>query len=117
MAASILHFLFPPRCVSCKGKRDADVPLCTLCQGEYLREKQMSCRRCGQPMTRCQCRPRYDHHGVLCYLSVFRYKKTGCGGRMILAIKDRKDRRILDCWQRIWPRPLRRAVFRMGRLS
>jgi predicted amidophosphoribosyltransferase len=31
---------------------------------------------------------------VLCYLSVFSYQKNGCGGKMILALKDRKDRRI-----------------------
>lgn len=94
MSFSLLSLLFPPKCPVCRDKREEDRVLCTKCLSEYQKDKYRPCRRCGKRSCRCTCRPTVSTPDALQYLSVFHYDERSPGGRLILKLKDRQDKRI-----------------------
>ncbi len=88
---------FPFKCPGCGEKTDReDGVLCVRCLVEYERLKYSPCKRCGKPAWRCQCPPKFSAKGVSSYVSVFPYDKTSPGGRLVLLLKDRKNRRAIE---------------------
>ena len=92
----LISLLFPPKCPVCSQRRQRQEPLCPTCRRAYEKEKGQQCLRCKKEVSACQCRPRYENDAVFCYLSVFRYKESTAGGRMILRIKDGKNGPIVQ---------------------
>ena len=50
-----LDLLCPPVCAFCGKKSSGKIELCVDCAAKYLRERQMSCPRCGQTVDFCNC--------------------------------------------------------------
>jgi len=50
-----LDLFCPPSCPYCGRKTDGKLGLCVDCAAKYLRERQMSCPRCGQTVEFCSC--------------------------------------------------------------
>lgn len=86
------ELFFPPKCRCCKKPiRREQAPFCKECLARYQREKYALCPTCHKPHCRCVCRPKGATASVF-YRSVFPYRTQSPGGRLILALKDRKDR-------------------------
>lgn len=86
------ELFFPPKCRCCKKPiRREQAPFCKECLVRYQREKYALCPTCHKPHCRCVCRPKGATASVF-YRSVFPYRTQSPGGRLILALKDRKDR-------------------------
>lgn len=89
--------IFPSKCRCCGKRIDRkDAPLCTECRRSYEADKYKPCPRCKRNQCRCSCRPNAQCAAVFTYLSVFRYAEQAPGGRLILSVKDRRDKPSLQ---------------------
>lgn len=89
---ALKELLFPRICLYCKEQKAESGGLCKACRRTYEAEKYAPCRRCGKQNCRCQCKPLQPSPDIFAYLSVFPYREGTPGGRLILTLKDRKQK-------------------------
>lgn len=96
LADFLKRLFFPEKCVYCgKMPEKEGSAFCKSCRTEYDKAKFSLCPSCHRPHCRCCCTPPCAHPDVFLYLSVIPYKEHSPGGRAILTVKNRKDRRAL----------------------
>lgn len=113
---SILHHIYPPRCLCCETQVTADFALCGPCWRETRFLTGLVCDRCGAPL------PGQDADGTLCddCLTLARpwargraaLAYSGNGRKLVLALKhgDRQDiARPAGRWLFDAARPILRA--------
>ena len=93
---ALKKLVYPQICLGCKKASAKRGGLCGDCFRIYERDKSIVCRKCGGRNCRCRCRPTYASENVFVYLSVFPYRENSPGGQMILCLKRRKNKSVLE---------------------
>lgn len=93
--------IFPPRCLGCLKRLDADSEdiFCPKCREKWEKHKRENCRRCGQSPENCWCGVRGDiHSDITREHHLVQYDKWSDSiiKRLIYTAKKRKNSRLTD---------------------
>ena len=98
---TVLNFFFPQKCPVCRtiiklGEEDHGV-MCPVCRLKWGYEKEKLCTECGLPAYLCTCMPnRMSSAGAIDLLKLCFYDSDSgsAGDRLVLYMKDYRDRRV-----------------------
>lgn len=99
----LCNLMFPPRCVGCRKYFYTGFPeyttdaFCEACARRFRMKEQAGCPKCGLTVSMCRCR-RLPLMKADAIVSVIPYDPEGksIAERVILFMKDRKNRRLSD---------------------
>lgn len=91
-----LDLIAPPTCLHC-GMGISDGVFCATCRIKWETEKQMPCRRCHFPQSRCQCMPSFlqTTFSGMFHLATYQAGTQSLCKQLILTAKEQMSERLL----------------------